>query len=127
MTARTKIVLVDRWQRYRKQTRKGGIHNRKWRPLMVPVESRLIMGAEAALLASTLSPLPYARVLEFTPKLWAWVQRRYPAFVGKCDVFRRVERLDPLFGTVLEDEALTPAPAAPPPQSRPSPLSAGSA
>lgn len=105
VSERIKIVLVDRERRYRKVTRKGGIHNRRWRSLMVPVKCFILMGAEAAKRFGAKHPREsYADVLEFTPKLWAWVQRRRPEFAAKCDVFRRVEKQDPVFGTVTGEE-----------------------
>lgn len=101
MNQRYKIIIVDRWQRYRKVTRKGGIHNRKWRPMMVPVQISISIGALAheRAVACSGQAEPYfnaadptrPRIMEFTPKLWRLAQKRRPEFAAMCDLFCRVE------------------------------------
>lgn len=113
MSDRFKIILVKRYKRYRKVTRKGGFHNRKYRPLMVPVMTLLIMGAGArayvdAHALKDATPSPYfdplnpnrPRIVEFSPELWARTKLKHPEFADKCDLFERVV----VAGDILSEE-----------------------
>lgn len=100
MHGRYKIIIVNREQRYRKTTRKGGIHNRKYRPMLQPVQTVVLLGAAALMRAvPDASPSPYfdpanpmfPRILEMHERTWARLLAKRPSFAARCDLFARVE------------------------------------
>lgn len=99
MPPRFKIIIVNRERRFRKVTRKGGIHNRKYRPMLVPVATFLLLGCEAVLRGvPDAAPSPYCdpsnpsrpRIIEMHEQAWARLIARHPAFAAQCDLFARV-------------------------------------
>jgi len=99
MSHRWKIVIVNRAVRYRKITRKGGIHNRRYRDMLAPVGVMFCLGSRALRGVPDESLSPYfdsanpsrPRIMEMHARTWEQVKEAHPEFAQRCDLFRRVE------------------------------------